>query len=403
MTGMDGKLAGVEIVEDEPELCPRFTARMFELDRDRAEPAMAEGSADGRRAAPDLERRRVTNYVMLLTGQPMHAFDLDRVAGGRLNVRRAKPREEVQTLDDQTRMLDEQMVVIEDDEGPTSIAGVMGGARSEVHEGTTTRAERGRDLGRRRTSTAPRSQLGLRSEASSRFEKRLQPEQAMAAQIVATKLIVEDCGATVGPARSTSAARPGAEHDLLRDRRLASLLGIEIPRERCRRDPAVARVHALPTRPTASGHVPAIRRADITREADLIEEVARIDGLERIPRRCRRRAATLLPRLRRRPKRRPACGRARRGGSRRASSCAAGRATCSIAQGCTRSWAGASPAPVAAACGCPRATPSCSTTRCQRAVAPAHDVDRLAARRRAAQSRRTARARWRCSRPAPST
>ena len=79
----------------------------------------------------------ITNYVMLLTGQPLHAFDLDRVAGDRLTVRRARDGEKITTLDDQVRTLDAEMVVIEDDEGPTSIAGVMGGARSEVHEGTT--------------------------------------------------------------------------------------------------------------------------------------------------------------------------------------------------------------------------------------------------------------------------
>ena len=79
----------------------------------------------------------ITNYVMLLTGQPMHAFDLDRVAGGRLIVRRATDGEQVTTLDGQTRTLDPRMGVIEDAEGPTSIAGVMGGERSEVHDETT--------------------------------------------------------------------------------------------------------------------------------------------------------------------------------------------------------------------------------------------------------------------------
>ncbi len=79
----------------------------------------------------------ITNYVMLLTGQPMHAFDYDRVAGRRLNVRRARPGEQIQTLDEQVRTLDQDIVVIEDADGPTSLAGVMGGARSEVSDSTT--------------------------------------------------------------------------------------------------------------------------------------------------------------------------------------------------------------------------------------------------------------------------
>src|SRR5207302_4816552 len=116
----------------------------------------------------------ITNYVMLLTGQPLHAFDLDRVAGGRLNVRRAHDGEPVQTLDGQTRTLDGEMVVIEDAEGPTSIAGVMGGTRSEVAPETSrvlleVATWSGPNI--HRTSWA----LGLRSEASNRFEKGLQP------------------------------------------------------------------------------------------------------------------------------------------------------------------------------------------------------------------------------------
>ena len=79
----------------------------------------------------------ITNYVMLLTGQPLHAFDLDRVDRREADRTARRPGEQVQTLDGQTRTLDEQMVLIADGDGPTSIAGVMGGARSEVHDGTT--------------------------------------------------------------------------------------------------------------------------------------------------------------------------------------------------------------------------------------------------------------------------
>ena len=119
----------------------------------------------------------ITNYVMLLVGSPLHAFDLDRVAGGRLVVRRARDGEQVTTLDGQVRTLDAEMLVIDDADGPTSIAGVMGGERSEVHEGTTRVLMEvanwdGPNI--HRTSQL----LGLRSEASGRFEKGLAPEQA---------------------------------------------------------------------------------------------------------------------------------------------------------------------------------------------------------------------------------
>ena len=90
----------------------------------------------------------ITNYVMLLTGQPLHAFDLDRVAGADARRPRAPPARQVKTLDGQTRTLDEEMVVIADAEGPTSIAGVMGGARSEVARRHDPRADGGGQLGR---------------------------------------------------------------------------------------------------------------------------------------------------------------------------------------------------------------------------------------------------------------
>ena len=90
----------------------------------------------------------ITNFVMLLTGQPMHAFDADLVAGGRLVVRRARDGERMTTLDDVERTLDADICVIEDAEGPTSIAGVMGGARSEVRDDHHARADGGGDVER---------------------------------------------------------------------------------------------------------------------------------------------------------------------------------------------------------------------------------------------------------------
>jgi phenylalanyl-tRNA synthetase beta chain len=123
----------------------------------------------------------ITNYVMLLTGQPLHAFDLDRVAGARLTVRRARRRRAVETLDGQTRTLDSEMVVIDDADGPTSIAGVMGGARSEVATDTTRvlmEAANWNGPNIHRTSL----ELGLRSEASRASRRGFSPSSALEAQ-----------------------------------------------------------------------------------------------------------------------------------------------------------------------------------------------------------------------------
>jgi phenylalanyl-tRNA synthetase beta chain len=220
---------------------------------------------------------------MLLTGQPMHAFDLDRVAGAQLTVRRARDGETIETLDGQTRKLDSDMVLIADADGPTSIAGMMGGARSEVSE-TTTRvlmeAANWNGANIHRTSL----KLGLRSEASGRFEKQLQPEQAMDAEVLATQLMIEVCGATVVPGTiDVGGPGPLPATIRLRDARVSGLLGVEVPRQRSRE---ILEALEFATADAPDGldvTVPAFRRGDVTREADLIEEVARLGVLETLP------------------------------------------------------------------------------------------------------------------------
>ena len=225
----------------------------------------------------------ITNYAMLLTGQPLHAFDLDRVAGARLTVRRAREGEQVETLDGQTRTLDSEMVLIEDAEGPTSIAGLMGGARSEVHAGTS------RVLLEVATWSGPNIHraswaLGLRSEASSRFEKGLQPEQCLQAQAVASSLMIDLCRATLSPGTIDEAWEPAAKLILeLRQDRVRAILGVPVSVERQAEILEALDFRSQPTPEGLSVVVPALRRDDVTREIDLIEEVARIDGLDRLP------------------------------------------------------------------------------------------------------------------------
>jgi phenylalanyl-tRNA synthetase beta chain len=281
--GSAGAVEGAEVSVECPDLCPRFTARVFEDVKIGESPAWLKARLTAAGQRPINNVVDITNYVMLLTGQPLHAFDLDRVAGGRLNVRRAHEGEQVQTLDGQTRALDGEMVLIEDAEGPTSIAGVMGGARSEVSPDTR------RVLLEVATWSGPNihrtsSALGLRSEASSRFEKGLQPEQAMHAQAVATRLLAEIAGASIAPG-TIDVAEPAQPPRVLRLReaRVESILGVAVP---AARQAEILDRLEFATAPAADGlevTVPALRREDVTREIDLIEEVARIDGLERLP------------------------------------------------------------------------------------------------------------------------
>jgi phenylalanyl-tRNA synthetase beta chain len=291
-----GEVVGAAIEVRCPDLCRRFTARVYENVRVAPSPPWLKARLMAAGQRPINNVVDITNYAMLLTGQPLHAFDLDRVAGARLVVRRADAGERVRTLDGQERVLDEQMVVIEDDDGPTSIAGLMGGARSEVHE-TTTRVLM--EVANWSGANIHRSslRLGLRSEASARFEKDLAPEQCLDAQAVAAQLMIACAGADaprgtidIGyEARAPTALR-------LRERRVHAILGVAVPVERQTR---ILRALDFGCEPAADGldvTVPAVRRNDVYREIDLIEEVARIDGLERLPATlpARRGAAGLL-------------------------------------------------------------------------------------------------------------
>jgi phenylalanyl-tRNA synthetase beta chain len=280
-----GTIPGVTITVDAPDLNPRFTARAFENVTIGPSPRWLKARLLAAGMRPISNVVDITNYVMHLTGHPLHAFDLDKVAGGTLTVRRARDGEQVETLDGQTRTLDAEMLVIEDAEGPTSIAGVMGGARSEVQDGTTrVLLEVASWIGPNIHRTS--SQLGLRSEASGRFEKGLAPEQALDAQAVATKLMVELTGATVlggtidvGP----FAEQPWPDATLrLRESRVAGLLGLAIPRAEQTTTLTALGFDVADAEDGLDVTVPAFRRTDVTREADLVEEVGRF-ALDKLP------------------------------------------------------------------------------------------------------------------------
>ena len=221
----------------------------------------------------------ITNYVMLTTAQPLHAFDLDKVRGQRIDVRRAREGERMVTLDDAERVFGPDMALVCDAEGPSGIAGIMGGQVSEVADDTTrVLMEAATWVGPNimRTSKA----LGLRTEASARFEKQLHPEQAIAAQRLAARLMVELCGARLVPGTVDVYPHPAQPRVVpLRRERIARLLGTPVD------DEAVDGIlHRLGFEWAGEGwRVPPWRDSDVQREADLIEEVARVHGLDKLP------------------------------------------------------------------------------------------------------------------------
>jgi phenylalanyl-tRNA synthetase beta chain len=281
--GSAGDVADAAVTVECPDLCPRFTARVFEGVTIGESPVWLKARLMAAGQRPISNVVDITNYVMLLSGNPLHAFDLDRVAGGELTVRRATDGEQLTTLDGQTRTLDAEMVLIADANGPTSIAGVMGGARSEVSDGTTRvlmEAANWFGANIHRTSLS----LGLRSEASTRYEKQLAPEQAFDALVLATQLMIDICGARLLPG-TIDVGGPGPEPKTIRLRsaKITSLLGVEVPVKRCAEIMTALEFGVADAPDGLDVTVPAFRRTDVTREADVIEEVSRLGALEILP------------------------------------------------------------------------------------------------------------------------
>ena len=266
------------------DLCPRYDLRR-----------VSDIRPGGR--APLFMRRRIyaagmrsintivdaTNYVMLETGQPIHAFDATKVRDG-IVVRRACPGEEMTLLDGQTRVLDEEMLVIADEKRGLVVAGVMGAEEAEVGEETTdVLIEVATFAGRNILETSHR--LGLRTDASGRFERGLDPNMVSYAMGRVTGLLAEISGGS--PASDTLSHYPDPVRPWqvpLRLGRAELLLGMPVEASEATQRLELLGCKVQREDGKLSTTVPTFRR-DLRREADLIEEVGRLVGLENVPER----------------------------------------------------------------------------------------------------------------------
>ena len=282
-----GPVAGAESASDYasitvevPELCPRFTARVFTDVMIGPSPLWLQQRLTAAGQRPINNVVDITNYVMLLTAQPLHAFDLDRVPGGELIVRTAGEGEKMTTLDGVERTFDAETVLVCDREGPSGVAGIMGGQCSEV-SGETTRVLLEVACWNGTNILRTSRMLGLRSEASARFEKQLHPELTLRAQRIASRLLVELCGATMVPGTIDVAAEaPEPRRLTLRAARVSGLLGMTISQEEQRTYLERLGFAAKPEGEDLLVTVPSERHYDVTRAVDLIEEVARVHGID---------------------------------------------------------------------------------------------------------------------------
>ena len=267
-----------------PDLCPRYCASLINGVRIAESPKWMQQRLLACGMRPINNIVDITNYVMLEHGQPLHAFDYDRIRGKRIIVRRATDGEAIVTLDGVERVLSEDMLVIADEERSVAIAGVMGGANSEVTEQTTSILLEAANFNPASIHYTGRA-LFLPSEACMRFERGIRPELTLPALKRATQLIMQLAGGEA--ARGVVDVYPGKldrEPILLSTGEVKQVLGVEFSLDRivealtslgfdCK--PAVSASEVWVTAP--------YWRSDIQQAIDLIEEVARIIGYDKIP------------------------------------------------------------------------------------------------------------------------
>lgn len=268
----------VKIVVEEPELCPRYTARMVKNVKIGPSPAWMRERIRNAGMRPINNVVDITNYVMLEYGQPMHAFDFSCVNNGEIHVRLAREGESVQTLDGTDRRLSSSMLCICDTDKPVGVAGVMGGANSEI-EGDTAmvlfESANFNGTSIRRTANA----LGMRTDASSRYEKGLDVENTYKAVERACELVeLLGCGEVVEGIIDVVPRAISTVSLKLEPEKINALLGTDISRDTM--EDILVRLGF-----TMEGdiiHVPSWR-GDVEHYSDIAEEVARFYGYNEIP------------------------------------------------------------------------------------------------------------------------
>ncbi|MCP4230966.1 MAG: phenylalanine--tRNA ligase subunit beta [bacterium] len=273
---------GIEVIVDNPDLCPLYIGRVIEGVTLGAGPGWMGERLEAAGMRPLDVIVDITNYVMLETGQPFHAFDKSKLAGGKIIIRRAKPGEPITLLDETELELCEDDLVIADAERPIAIAGVMGGIGSEIDANTediVLEIAHFEPTSVRRTA----KRYDLATESSYRFERGVNPDGVLAASDRAVALFEELAGGTVIAPTATAGETDWPMLELaLRTERVNTILGTRLTTDevgdilnRLDMDVEPAKDGVLAVKP------PGYRR-DLTREIDIIEEVGRVYGFNEI-------------------------------------------------------------------------------------------------------------------------
>ncbi|HUC39407.1 MAG TPA: phenylalanine--tRNA ligase subunit beta [Gemmatimonadales bacterium] len=273
---------GVEVRLEDPEGAPRYMIAVIRGVKVQPSPPWlaARLQAIGQRSVNNIVD--ATNYILFEVNQPMHAFDLAKLRGPAVVVRRAKPDEAIVTLDKVAHKLTPEMTAICDAERPQIVAGVMGSAESEVTASTTDivlEAAYFQPTRIRRTRRA----LGISSESSYRFERGIDMHGLPDAMARAIDLIIAIAGGEIREPPLDLWPEPQKPRSVfLRDARVSQLLGVDVPRKETERLLSAVGFVAAPKDDRLAVQIPGWR-PDVTREVDLIEEVARLRGYDSFP------------------------------------------------------------------------------------------------------------------------
>lgn len=278
------------IAVEDAAACPYYSARLITGVKNSVSPAWLKTKLEAIGLRPINAIADITNFILHDCGQPLHAFDADKLAGGKIVVRRSKAGEKFRALDHKDYSLPEGLLVIADENNPVALAGVMGGEATAVTE-TTTRvlleAAYFSPSEARRSSQTTR----LRSDSSYRYERGVDPVLAREASARAAALIAEFCGGQAGPAAEAAAPRPAAAPISSTVARINGVLGSAFPAEAVH-DALRSIAADYKANGDAFTFVPPTWRYDLKTANDLAEEVGRFLGYDNIPYRM----APLTPR-----------------------------------------------------------------------------------------------------------
>ncbi len=268
----------LDVETPDPELCPRYSARMVRNVKIAPSPLWMRRRLRSMGVRPINNIVDITNYVMLEYGQPMHAFDYRYVKGGKIIVRRAKEGEELTTLDGAVRKLNANHLVIADEHRAVGLAGIMGGENSEIAADTTDVVFESANF----DGTCIRKgalALGMRTEASAKFEKGLDPMNTLPAVNRACELVeLLGAGEVVDGAIDLLNHVPHPTVLKLEPEKINALLGTDVPRAEM-----VSILEKLDFRIDGDDVTVPSYRSDVKRMADLAEEIARYHGYNNIP------------------------------------------------------------------------------------------------------------------------